>query len=336
MKRALITGISGQDGAYLSKFLLDRGYSVYGTYRRISSPNFWRLNYLGILNKVKLLEADLLDPFSIFSAITDSRPDEIYNFAAQSFVGTSFKEPFHTLMVTGLGPINILESILKINKKIKFYQASSSEMFGNYNMKKKNENTPLSPASPYAIAKTSAHYSTKMYRDAYDIFAVSGILFNHESPLRGLEFVTRKISNEVAKISLGLSKKLELGNISAKRDWGYAEDYVLGIWKMIQQKQPDDFVLATGQSHSVKEFAELACEFGGISKNCIVSRKHHLRPSDVHQLEGDFTKTKKILKWKPKISFRQLVKMMVDEDIKRWESYLKGESFVWDITPNVK
>ena len=318
----------------MAKLLLDKGYTVYRTYRRLSSANFWRLHYFGIYDKIKLLEADLLDPFSIFTAITDSKPDEIYNFAAQSFVGTSFKEPYHTLMVTGLGPINILESIRKINIKIKFYQASSSEMFGNYKIKKKNEITPLSPTSPYAIAKTSAHYSTKMYRDAYDIFAVNGILFNHESPLRGLEFVTRKISNEVAKISLGLSKKLELGNISAKRDWGHAEDYVFGIWKMIQQKQPDDFVLATGQSHSVKEFAELACEFAGISKNCIISRKQNLRPSDVQQLQGDFTKAKKTLQWKPKISFRQLVKTMVNEDIKRWELHLKGESFPWDITPN--
>ncbi len=336
MKNALITGITGQDGAYLAKLLLDKGYNVFGTYRRLSSQNFWRLHYFGIYDKIKLLEADLLDPFSIFTAITDSKPDEIYNFAAQSFVGTSFKEPYHTLMVTGLGPINILESIRKINTKIKFYQASSSEMFGNYEIKKKNEITPLSPTSPYAIAKTSAHYSTKMYRDAYDIFAVNGILFNHESSLRGLEFVTRKISNEVAKISLGLSKKLELGNISAKRDWGHAEDYVFGIWKMIQQKQPDDFVLATGQSHSVKEFAELACEFAGIPKKYIISKKQNLRPSDVQQLQGDSTKAKKILNWKPKISFRQLVKMMVDEDIKRWELYLKGESFPWDITLNVK
>jgi GDPmannose 4,6-dehydratase len=336
MKTALITGITGQDGAYLAKLLLEKGYNVYGTYRRLSSANFWRLHYFGIYDKVKLLEADLLDPFSIFTAIIDSKPDEIYNFAAQSFVGTSFKEPYHTLMVTGLGPINILESIRKINTKIKFYQASSSEMYGNYKIKKKNEITPLSPTSPYAIAKTSAHYSTKMYRDAYDIFAVNGILFNHESQLRGLEFVTRKISNEVAKISLGLSKKLRLGNISAKRDWGHAEDYVFGIWKMIQQKQPGDFVLATGQSHSVKEFAELACKIAGISKNCILSGKQNMRPSDVQQLQGDFTKAKKILQWKPKISFKQLVKIMVDEDIQRWESHLKGESFPWDITPNVK
>ena len=336
MKTALITGITGQDGAYLAKLLLEKGYNVYGTYRRLSSANFWRLHYFGIYDKVKLLEADLLDPFSIFTAIIDSKPNEIYNFAAQSFVGTSFKEPYHTLMVTGLGPINILESIRKINTKIKFYQASSSEMYGNYETKKKNEITPLSPTSPYAIAKTSAHYSTKMYRDAYDIFAVNGILFNHESQLRGLEFVTRKISNEVAKISLGLSKKLRLGNISAKRDWGHAEDYVFGIWKMIQQKQPDDFVLATGQSHSVKEFAELACKIAGISTNCILSGKQNMRPSDVQQLQGDFTKAKKILQWKPKVSFKQLVKMMVDEDIQRWESHLKGESFPWDITPNVK
>ena len=334
MKTALITGITGQDGAYLAKLLLDKGYNVYGAYRRLSSSNFWRLNYFGIQNKVKLLECDMLDPFSIFSAIKDSNPDEIYNLAAQSFVGTSFKEPYHTLMVTGLGPIHILESIQKLNSKIKFYQASSSEMFGNFQTKKKNEITPLSPTSPYAIAKTSAHFSTKMYRDAYDLFTVNGILFNHESSLRGLEFVTRKISNEVAKISLGLSKKIELGNISAKRDWGHAEDYVLGIWKMLQQKEPDDFVLSTGESHSVQEFAELSCKFAGISTNCIVTKKQNLRPSDVQQLQGDSTKAKKILKWKPKTSFKQLVKIMVDEDISRWEFHLKGESFPWDITPN--
>jgi GDPmannose 4,6-dehydratase len=333
MKTALITGITGQDGAYLAKLLLDKGYNVYGAYRRLSSSNFWRLNYFGIQNKVKLLECDMLDPFSIFSAIKDSNPDEIYHLAAQSFVGTSFKEPFHTLMVTGLGPVNILESIRKINKKIKFYQASSSEMYGNSKIQQKNETTPLFPTSPYAIAKTSAYYSTKMYRDAYDIFAVNGILFNHESPLRGLEFVTRKISNQVAKISLGLSKKIELGNISAKRDWGFAEDYVLGMWKMLQQKQSDDFVLATGENHSVKEFAELACKFGGISKNCIISKKQNMRPSDVQQLKGDATKSHKILKWKPKVTFTQLVKIMVDKDIQRWELYLKGESFPWDITP---
>ncbi len=336
MKNALITGITGQDGSYLAKLLLDKGYNVYGTYRRSSSTNFWRLHYFGIYDKIKLLEADLLDPFSIYTAIVDSKPDEIYNLAAQSFVGTSFKEPYHTLMVTGLGPINILESIRKINMKIKFYQASSSEMFGNSAVKKKNEITPLSPTSPYAIAKTSAHYSTKMYRDAYGIFAVNGILFNHESSIRGLEFVTRKISNEVAKISLGLSKQLELGNVSAKRDWGHAEDYVFGIWKMIQQKQPDDFVLSTGESHSVKEFAELACEFAGISKNCIISKKQNLRPSDIQQLQGDSSKAKKSLKWKPKVSFKKLVKMMVDDDIRRWELYLKGEFFPWDITPNTK
>ena len=335
MKRALITGITGQDGAYLAKLLLDKGYVVYGTYRRLSSSNFWRINYFGIYDKVKLLEADILDPFSIFNAIENCKPDEIYNLAAQSFVGTSFKEPFHTLMVTGLGPINILESISKINKKIKFYQASSSEMYGNSKIQQKNEDTSLFPTSPYAIAKTSAYYSTKMYRDAYDIFAVNGILFNHESPLRGLEFVTRKISNEVAKISLGLSKKLELGNISAKRDWGFAEDYVLGMWNMLQQKQSDDFVLATGESHSVKEFAELACKFGGISKNCIISKKQNMRPSDVQQLNGDSTKSHKILKWKPKVTFTQLVKIMVDKDIQRWELHLKGESFPWDITPEI-
>ena len=336
MKTALITGITGQDGAYMAKFLLDKGYTVYGINRRISSPNLWRLNYLQINDRVKLLDGDVLDPFSIFDAREKSKPDEIYNFAAQSFVGTSFKEPSHTLMVTGLSPIYILQSIMKINKKIKFYQASSSEMFGLEGSSKKNEKTSFFPASPYAIAKTTAHFSTKMFRNAYNIFAVSGILFNHESPIRGLEFVTRKISNEAAKISFGLSKKIELGNINAKRDWGYANDYIIGIWKMMQRKNAEDFVLATGETHSVKEFAELACKIAGISTKCVISKKENLRPSDVKNLQGNSSRARKTLNWKPKISFKQLVKMMVEEDLKRWELHLKGESFPWDIIPNQK
>tara|TARA_B100001167_G_scaffold185841_1_gene146461 strand:- start:187 stop:867 length:681 start_codon:yes stop_codon:yes gene_type:complete len=225
---------------------------------------------------------------------------------------------------------------MKINKKIKFYQASSSEMFGLEGSSKKNEKTSFFPASPYAIAKTTAHFSTKMFRNAYNIFAVSGILFNHESPIRGLEFVTRKISNEAAKISFGLSKKIELGNINAKRDWGYANDYIIGIWKMMQRKNAEDFVLATGETHSVKEFAELACKIAGISTKCIISKKENLRPSDVKNLQGNSSKARKTLNWKPKISFKQLVKMMVEEDLKRWELHLKGESFPWDIIPNQK
>ena len=336
MKKALITGITGQDGAYLAKFLCDKGYQVFGTYRRSSSVNFWRLDYLGILDKVKLLEVDQLDFFSISTAIEESNPDEIYNFAAQSFVGSSYTEPYHTFLVTGLGPLNVLEAIKQKNMNVKFYQASSSEMFGNYNSLKKNETTGFSPTSPYAIAKTSAHYSTKMYRETYGIFAVNGILFNHESPLRGLEFVTRKISNQVARISLGLDKKIELGNLDAKRDWGFAQEFVIGIWKMLQQKKPDDFVLATGQSHSVREFAEAACDIAGISKNTIISKKHNFRPSDINELKGDSSKAKKILNWEPKTSFLDLVKLMVNEDIKRWENFLKKEYFPWDVNSSIK
>ncbi|RZD42827.1 MAG: GDP-mannose 4,6-dehydratase [Thaumarchaeota archaeon] len=336
MKKALITGITGQDGAYLAKFLCDKGYQVFGTYRRLSSLNFWRLGYLGILDKVKLIEVDQLDFFSISKAIEESNPDEIYNFAAQSFVSSSYTEPYHTFMINGLGPLNVLEAIKQKNMKVKFYQASSSEMYGNYNSVKKNETTGFSPTSPYAIAKTSAHYTTKMYRETYDMFAVNGILFNHESPLRGLDYVTRKISNQVARISLGLDKKIELGNLDAKRDWGFAQEFVIGIWKMLQQKKPDDFVLATGQSHSVREFAEAACDIAGISKNCVVSNKKYFRPSDVNELTGDSSKAKKILGWKPRITFPKLVKMMIEEDIKRWENFLKKEYFPWDVNSPTK
>ena len=331
MKTALITGITGQDGAYMANLLLKKGYNVNGFFRRSSSSNFWRLKYFGIENKVNLIEGDLLDPFSIYSAIKNSDPDEVYNFGAQSFVGASFSEPFHTILTTGLSSIHILESIRKLNYKIKFYQASSSEMFGNSTSKFKNEKTSFSPSSPYAIAKTTAHYSTQMYRDTYDLFTVNGILFNHESPIRGLEFVTRKISNEVAKISVGLSKKLVLGNLDAKRDWGFAEDYVMGIWKMMNQKYADDYVLATGETHSVKEFAQLACKIAGISTNVILSKKSLQRPSDVNHLQGNSAKAKQILGWEPKVKFNKLVKNMVETDLKRWEMYLKGEKFPWDV-----
>ena len=236
MTNVLITGITGQDGAYLAKFLLQKGNKVFGTYRRQSSSNFWRLHYLDIFNKINLIPADVLDSTSIYRALEESNPREIYHLAAQSFVAASFDQPLYTSDVTGLGSVRILDEILKFNNKIKFYQASSSEMFGSEKSITKTETTAFMPSSPYAIAKLYAYWQTKLYRKAYGIFAVNGILFNHESPLRGLEFVTRKISNEVAKISLGLSKKLELGNILAKRDWGYAPEYVEGIWKSLQIK----------------------------------------------------------------------------------------------------
>ena len=330
MTNVLITGITGQDGAYLAKFLLKKGYTVFGTYRRQSSGNFWRLHYLDIANKINFIPADVLDSTSLYRALEQSNPREIYHLAAQSFVGASFDQPLYTSDVTGFGTVRILDEILKFNKKIKFYQASSSEMFGSEKSNVKKETTAFMPSSPYAIAKLYAYWQTKLYRKAYGIFAVNGILFNHESPLRGLEFVTRKISNEVAKISLGISKKIELGNILAQRDWGYAPEYVEGIWKSLQVNKPDDYVLATNESHSVKEFAEKACEIAGISVKCLKISKKNLRPFDVNYLKGDYSKAKRMLGWKPKTKFNDLVKIMVEEDIHRWEQRLKGEYLPWD------
>lgn len=330
LKTALITGISGQDGSYLAKFLLKKNYKVYGTYRRLSTANFWRLHYLGIFDKVELISIDTLDSSSIGEALRKSRPNEVYHLAAQSFVAASFDQPLYTSDVTGFGTLRVLDEIKKFDCKIKFYQASSSEMYGNEREDIKNEESSFHPTSPYAIAKLYAHWITKLYRDAYGMYATSGILFNHESPLRGLEFVTRKITNGVAKISLGIEKNLKLGNLSAKRDWGYAPEYVEGMWKMMQQKRPDDYVLATNESHSVKELVETACEIAGVSKSKIISTKENFRPSDVNVLQGDYSKAKRKLSWQPKTTFRELVKIMVDEDISRWERWRKGEQFPWD------
>jgi len=330
MTRALITGITGQDGAYLAKLLLEKGYKVFGTYRRQASTNFWRLHYLKIINKIDLISADVLDSTSLYRALQKSNPQEVYHLAAQSFVGASFNQPIYTSDVTGFGTVRLLEEILKFNNKIKFYQASSSEMFGSEKSKVKNETTPFMPSSPYAISKLYAYWQTKLYREAYNTFAVNGILFNHESPIRGLEFVTRKISNEIAKISLGISKKLVLGNLNAKRDWGYAPEFVEGIWKSLQTKKADDYVMATNESHSVKEFVNKACEIAAVPKNKIFSNKTLLRPHDVESLKGDYSKAKKILRWEPKVKFEELVKIMVEEDINRWEQKLKGENIPWD------
>ena len=330
MTRALITGITGQDGAYLAKLLLKKGYKVFGTYRRQASTNFWRLHYLKIINKINLISADVLDSTSLYRALQKSNPQEVYHLAAQSFVGASFDQPIYTSDVTGFGTVRLLEEILKFNNKIKFYQASTSEMFGSEKSKVKNETTPFMPSSPYAISKLYAYWQTKLYREAYNTFAVNGILFNHESPIRGLEFVTRKISNEIAKISLGISKKLVLGNLNAKRDWGYAPEFVEGIWKSLQTKKADDYVMATNESHSVKEFVDKACEIAAVPKNKIFSNKTLLRPHDVESLKGDYSKAKKILKWEPKVKFEELVKIMVEEDINRWEQKLKGEHVPWD------
>lgn len=334
MKKALITGITGQDGSYLAKFLLKKGYEVYGTFRRLSTPNFWRLQYLDIFDKVNLIPADLVDDASLVEAVKISDPEEVYHLAAQSFVGTSFEQPVGTGMVTGLGVTRMLEAIRQINPEIKFYQASTSEQFGNSSEGPVKEEDVFEPASPYAAAKLYGYWLTKIYRKGYKMFACNGILFNHESPLRGLEFVTRKISNAVAKIVLGIEKELSLGNLEAKRDWGYAPEYVESMWLMLQQKEPNDYVIATGEAHSVKEFAEKAFEIAGLDlQDYVKVDKRFFRPLDVNYLQGDITKAKEKLGWKPKVKFDKLVEIMVKEDMDRWERWQKGERFPWD-APN--
>ena len=310
--------------------MLKKGYKVVGGYRRLSTPNFWRLHYLDIYDKVDLLPLDVLDSKSISETLNYSNPKEVYHLAAQSFVAASYVQPLYTSNVTGFGTVRILEEILKYNNKIRFYQASSSEMYGEGGNKIKNEISEFKPISPYAISKLYSYWMVKMYRNAYGLFASNGILFNHESPLRGLEFVTRKISNGVAKISLGLSNSLKLGNLDAKRDWGYAPEYVEGMWKMLQQKTSDDFVLATNETHSVKEFVDEACKIAGISNSKIKTDKRFLRPLDVQNLRGDYKKATKKINWKPKTTFKKLVKIMVEEDINRWGKWLKKERQPWD------
>lgn len=334
-KTALITGITGQDGAYLAQFLLSKGYKVYGTYRRLSTPNFWRLKYLNIFEEVTLISADLIDMASIIEAIKIAEPDELYNLAAQSFVGTSFEQPLATSEITGLGVSRILEAIKFVNPNIKYYQASTSEMYGNGGKiglnKLQDEETFFCPASPYAIAKLYGYWITKVYRDGYGIFACNGILFNHESPLRGMEFVTRKITSTIARIKFGLEKELFLGNLEARRDWGYAPEYVRSMWLMLQQDKPDDYVIATGETHSVKEFLESAFNFAGLNwKKYVKINKKYLRPLDVNYLQGNNSKAKEILNWVPEVKFKQLVEIMMKEDLSRWERWLRGERFPWD------
>jgi GDPmannose 4,6-dehydratase len=317
-KRALITGITGQDGSYLAEFLLKKNYKVYGTVRRLSTPNLENIKH--IQDDVELLSADLLDQGSLTDAIVASEPDEVYNLAAQSFVKTSWDQPVLTGEFTALGVTRVLEAIRTTNKKIKFYQASSSEMFGKVTETPQRETTRFHPRSPYGVAKAYGHYITLNYRESYNLFACSGILFNHESPRRGVEFVTRKITHAAARIKLGKQEKLELGNLSAKRDWGFAGDYVEAMWLMLQQDKPDDYVVATGETHSVEEFVTLAfkaAELGDWRKYIISDSPKHVRPAEVDYLIGDYSKSKEELGWKPKTSFTELVAMMVEEDIKR-------------------
>ncbi|MFC1917412.1 GDP-mannose 4,6-dehydratase [Chloroflexota bacterium] len=330
-KKALITGVTGQDGAYLAKFLLEKDYKVFGTYRRLSTPNFWRLQYLGIFDDIELIPVDLVDSPSLVEAIELARPDELYHLAAQSFVGASFGQPLGAGQMTGLGVTRVLEAIRHIDPTIRFYNASTSELFGSTRSQVQGVETPFEPASPYAAAKLYGHWITRIYREAYQIFACNGILFNHESPLRGLEFVTRKISNAVAQISLGLNDEIRLGNLEAMRDWGYAPEYVASMWLILQQGKPDDYVIATGESHSVGEFAELAFRLAGLDhRKYVQCNEQLLRPLDVGLLRGDYSKARKVLGWEPRIKFAQLVEIMVNEDISRWKRWQNGERFPWD------
>jgi GDPmannose 4,6-dehydratase len=315
--RALIFGVTGQDGAYLADFLLRKNYEVFGTFRRTSHKCFERIEEMQNMEKINTIKADLADQGSLQNAIKESEPDEIYNLAAQSFVGTSFSQPILTSDITGLGTLRVLESIRQVNPDTKFYQASSSEMFGNY-PGAKNESSPFLPRSPYGVAKIFAHNMTKHYREAYDMFASCGILFNHESPLRGLEFVTRRISYEISQIKYKKKKdKIHLGNLKAKRDWGFAGDYVEAMWLMLQQNNPDDYVIATGESHSVEEFLSLATEITDLGDwhDLVEIDKKLLRPTEIDDLLGDSSKAQQILGWKPKVSFKELVKMMVEHDM---------------------
>ncbi len=316
MKKALITGVTGQDGSYLAEFLLAKGYKVYGLTRRTSTVNNERIAH--IQDKITLVQGDLLDQSSLSSALMESEPEEVYNLAAQSFVKTSWNQPVLTGEFTALGVTRMLEAIRVVNPKIKFYQASSSEMFGKVTETPQKETTRFYPRSPYGVAKAYGHYITVNYRESFDMFACSGILFNHESPRRGLEFVTRKISNAVAIISLGKQKKLHLGDLRPKRDWGFAGDYVEAMWLMLQNPTPQDYIIATGENHSVEEFVKLAFAVVGITdweKYVVANKAEHMRPAEVDYLIGDYSKAKKNLQWTPKTSFSELVAMMVKADV---------------------
>ena len=315
-KRALITGITGQDGSYLAELLLDKSYEVHGMVRRASTENFERIQHL--TDKVTLVQADLLDTSSLVEALEEAQPEEVYNLGAQSFVPTSWRQPVLTAEFTAVGVTRILEAIRRVNPDIRFYQASSSEMFGKVREVPQSETTPFYPRSPYGVAKAYGHFITVNYRESYGLFAVSGILFNHESPRRGLEFVTRKISDGVARIKLGLSDELRLGNLDAKRDWGFAGDYVEAMWRMLQADEPDDYVIATGEEHSVQECVDLAFAHAGLDpKQYVKTDPKFLRPAEVDHLVGDASKARQELGWEPRVSFKELAEMMVDADLER-------------------
>lgn len=337
MKTAVITGITGQDAAYLAEILLEKGYTVYGTYRRTSSVNFWRIEELGIKNhpNLELVEYDLTDLSASIRLLQITKATEVYNLAAQSFVGVSFEQPLTTAEITGIGPVNLLEAIRIVNPKIRFYQASTSEMFGKVQEIPQRETTPFYPRSPYGVAKLYAHWMVINYRESYDIFATSGILFNHESPLRGQEFVTRKITDSVAKIKLGKLDVLELGNLDAKRDWGFAKEYVEGMWRMLQADEPDTFVLATNRTETVRDFVAMAFKAAGFTlrfegeaeqevgievatgKVLVKVNPKFYRPAEVELLIGNPAKAKDVLGWEPKTTLEELCQMMVNEDLRR-------------------
>jgi GDPmannose 4,6-dehydratase len=315
-RRALITGITGQDGSYLAELLLRKGYEVFGMTRRASTENLERIGHL--VDQVTLIQGDLLDPPSLDAALRTAQPAEVFNLAAQSFVPTSWNQPVLTAEFTAVGVTRMLEAIRSVDPQIRFYQASSSEMFGKVTEVPQSEVTPFHPRSPYGVAKVYGHHITVNYRESYGLHTVSGILFNHESPRRGLEFVTRKISDAVARIKLGLADELRLGNLEAKRDWGFAGDYVEAMWLMLQQDEPGDYVVATGEEHSVREFVEIACERAGVdSERHVVTDPAFLRPAEVDHLVGDASKARASLGWEPRVSFRELVELMVDADVER-------------------
>ena len=313
-RKALITGVTGQDGSYLAEFLLEKGYEVYGIVRRASTEKFERISHL--MDDIEIISGDLLDQNSLAHALDEIRPREVYNLAAQSFVPTSWNQPLLTGEITALGVTRVLEAIKMVDKSIRFYQASSSEMFGKVREVPQSERTPFYPRSPYGVAKVYGHWITVNYRESYNIFACSGILFNHESPRRGMEFVTRKISYTVAKIKLGLANELRLGNLQSKRDWGYAGDYVKAMWMMLQQPKPDDYVVSTGETHSVEEAVNIAFSHVGLDwREYVKTDERYFRPAEVDLLVGDSTKARTVLGWKPTVSFRELMTMMVDHDL---------------------
>ena len=319
MKQALITGITGQDGSYLAELLLEKGYEVFGVRRRTSTPNY--INVEHIKNQIHWIEGDLTDLSSLIRAIQISRPDEVYNLAAQSYVATSWPQPLTTGEITALGVTNMLEAVRIVKPDARFYQASSSEMFGKVVETPQKETTPFHPRSPYGVAKVYGHWITVNYRESFDMFACSGILFNHESPRRGLEFVTRKVTDGVARIKLGLETELRLGNLDAKRDWGYAGDYVKAMWLMLQQDEPDDYIISTGETHTVQELVEIAFNYVDLDwRNYVVIDENLVRPAEVDLLLGDCSKAKKQLDWKLEVKFKELVEMMVEEDLLKYQN----------------